>query len=396
MTALLILVFLLIIAYLSSKFFERKRFESTWIKSIAYTGSLYLFLGYLIGPQALNLINRQISEQLNVLYALVLGWVGFLIGLQVNVNSLKRFLKSYYLFASTNFLISLFIAFLLLYFAFSYYFKLTDQIEILVLALATAVSSPIMIGVIVRDHKVKGKVAHLLQFVAAYDNILGILLLGIMMALITDLSFLGSYQINIEMIILSIAIGILTTYFYHLLSKNIKGEQENFLLILGLLIFLVGIAYYLNQSLLFIAFVFGTGLSHLPVSTKKQYLILQEAEKPLYILLLIFVGVNINFASFYYIIYLVIFLVINITSKLISGYLANYIIIKSDRPPGSIGLANVGLGGLSLAIILDFHLTNISDYSKLLIFIVAMSIIINDVISIYYLKNLFVLNRQNK
>ena len=77
MTTLLSLVLLVLVAYLGSMLFHRFPINKGWLKSLTYTGNLYLILGYIIGPQILNLINQEIIGQLNVLYALVLGWAGF-------------------------------------------------------------------------------------------------------------------------------------------------------------------------------------------------------------------------------------------------------------------------------------------------------------------------------
>jgi len=392
MNILLSLVLLVLIAYLGSLVFKRYPIKIRWLKSIINSGNLYIILGFAIGPQILNLIDENIIDQLNVLYALVLGWAGFLIGLQANLKNLKRFRKIYYYFATTNFIFSFCLSSLLLIFVFQLLPMKYENIEIIILATASAVTSPIMLGIILRDYRAHGKISHLLQFVSGFDNILGIIILGLIMAGVSTVKLYNGVSTGILIIIAPIILSVIASYIYYILSKELKGGQENFLLLISLLIFIIGIAFFLKQSLLFTAFLFGVGLSNLPINTKKLYLNIQQVEKPLYIMLLIFVGFSINFLTYNYLLYLFMFLIIHFTVVLISGYTANKVIAGRLELEGNIGLANLGLGGLSLAIILDFHLTNPSGFSVLLIFILAVSIVIYDVITFKYLENRLIKN----
>jgi Kef-type K+ transport system membrane component KefB len=392
MNILLSLVFLVLIAYVGSVIFHRFPIKNNWLNSITDSGNLYLLLGFAIGPNVLNLIDGKIIDQLNVLYALVLGWAGFLIGLQTNFKNLKRFRQFYYYFATSNFLIAFCLSSVLLILIFPLFQTKFENIEIIILATASAVTSPIMLGIFLRDHKVHGKMSHLLQFVSGFDNILGVIILGIIMTGLSNLKLFNNLSIGFYSIFIPIALSGIASYLYYILAKEFKKEQENFLLLISLLIFILGIALYLNQSILFTAFLFGAGISNLPINTKKLYLSIQQIEKPLYILLLIFVGVSINLISYKYIILLAAFLVIHLLVIFTSGYMANLVIKNKLHLSNLIGLANLGMGGLSLAIILDFHLTNPSDFSNLLLFILAISIIVNDLVSYKFLERLFLKN----
>lgn len=393
MNILISLVLLVLIAYLGSIIFHRYPIKQNWLKSIVYSGNLYIILGFAIGPNVLNLISETIVSQINVLYALVLGWAGFLIGLQANIKNLKRFRGLYYYFATSNFIFAFCLSSILLILTFPLIQKEFNNIEVIVLATASAVTSPIMLGVILREYRVHGKITHLLQFVSGFDNIIGVIILGLIMAGVSNLAFFNESSIGIYIIIMPLILGGIASFLYYILSKELKGEQENFLLLISLLIFTIGIAIYLKQSILFTAFLFGTGLSNLPINTKKLYINIHQIEKPLYILLLIFVGISINLISFQYMILVGLFLIIHLVVVLLSGYLANTVIRQKLHISNTIGLSNLGMGGLSLAIILDFHLANPSDFSNLLLFILAISIIFNDLASYKYLENMFIKTR---
>lgn len=394
MNILLSLVLLVLIAYVGSIIFHRFPIRNNWLNSIIYSGNLYILLGFTIGPNVLNLINENTIDQLNVLYALVLGWVGFLIGLQANLKNLKRFRQLYYYFATSNFIVTFCLSSILLILTFPLIQTRFKNIEIIILAVASAATSPIMLGIFLRNHKTHGRISHLLQFVSGFDNILGVIILGFIMAVISNLSLFNGVFMGLFTIVIPMILGGIASFLYFILVKEFKKDQENFLLLISLLIFILGISLYLNQSILFTAFLFGAGISNLPINTKKLYLNIQQVEKPLYILLLIFVGVSINLVSYKYFILLIVFLVIHLLVILISGFMANTVIRNKLHLSNIIGLANLGMGGLSLAIILDFHLTNPSDFSNLLLFILAISMIVNDLVSYKFFEKLFLKNQK--
>lgn len=386
MTTLLSLVFLVLFAYLGSLIFHKLEIKTIWLKSFAYTGSLYLALGYLIGPHIFGFLNEAIINDLSVLYALVLGWAGFLIGLQTNIKNLKRFPFVYYQFATINLIVA-FLALYLLLILLHDLLNVTsmEKKDLLVLSIAGAITSPIIIGVVSRDFRIPGRISHMLQFLAAFDNLLGVIIIGIVLAVVNETLLFQTQNTNFFVLLILIVIGIFAAYLYNFLSKSVTKEQEATLYLIGLLIFSIGIAFYLNQSLLFVAFIFGLGISNMQKKVTKLFLGIQQFEKPLYILLLIFVGANISIKHGYYFQYLLIFLIIHYFSKLLSGFVANKFLSPKTRFKNSIGLANLGFGGLSLAIVLDFHLSSPSEFSEMLLFIIAVALLINDVFALNYL-----------
>ncbi len=114
MTPLLSIILLFLISYSGFTLYKKFGVNQFWLKLLVDSGSLHLFIGIIVGPYLLQLISAEILSQLNVLVALVLGWAGFLIGLQVKKSELKRFQKSYFLFSTTFFASALILLFLIL------------------------------------------------------------------------------------------------------------------------------------------------------------------------------------------------------------------------------------------------------------------------------------------
>jgi Kef-type K+ transport system membrane component KefB len=396
MTPLLSIVLLTLIAYLSSRLGQSLRSGNIWLKSISYSGSLYLLLGYLLGPGGLNYIDKSVSDQLQVILALVLTWAGFLVGLQTKASAMLRFPWAYYRTATANFLLTLMFLFLILIPVISFIQMNFLMVEILALALAGSVTSPIMLGLVIREFPVKSTLSHLLQFLSAYDNILGIIVLGFIAAFHNSVSFLAILQPGLAIILIPILISGLSAYFFSKLAQVIKSEQEMFLLIIGFLIYIAGIALYLNLSLLFAGFIFGLVISNLKTDDKKIKHAIHDVEKPFYIILLIFVGINIPVIQLEQTILLCLFIFIHMAANYIAGYLAMYRLNKHyhRHTRKNIGLSNIGMGGMAVAIILDSHLLISSTTTYALIYIIAVAVILNDLLALDFLRRSLVRNEK--
>ena len=164
MTPLLGMIFLFILAYIGSFIYERYHLATGWTKVILYSGSLNLVIGYLIGPHFFGLLSDAIIGKLYVLVALVLGWAGFLIGLQAKATELKRFQSTYYLYSSINFILT-FVGLFIVIFFMDLIFKFNlDLPLIILLTILGSVSSPILVGLLKEKLKLRGPMIHLIQF----------------------------------------------------------------------------------------------------------------------------------------------------------------------------------------------------------------------------------------
>jgi Kef-type K+ transport system membrane component KefB len=380
MTPLLNFIVLLIIVYIGSIIYPKIKIKSVWLKGFSYSGSIYLIIGFIIGPNMLGLLTDDIIQQLNLLVGFVLGWTGFLIGLQAKKSELKRYLKSYYLFATINFLLDFSSVFLILYlliFIKSYNVSIIDLALISIIASA---SSPILIGILKHDFKFRGQIIHLLQFSVGFDNMLTIVLFGISLMIFNhNLNFLVT---EFGFVLLTIIVIFIIAWIFYLVTKQMENNKEFFLILIAALIIIVGIALNLNISVLFATFIFGIILTNLPINTRKLYQSILNAEKPLYFLMLIFIGASIGNISLNLLVFLAGFICLRYLLKWGAGFIARLLIIKKERPIQTIGLTFIDIGGVGLALALDYYSVNITEISKAILFIVSGTLLINDFFSI--------------
>ena len=391
MTALLSLAVLVIIAFIGSFIYKKINITSFWASGIVYSGIFYIILGYIIGPQVLKLVTKEVFRELNVLFTLVLGWVGFLTGLQLSMKSLKRFPRLYYGEVTINYFVVMLLLAASLWFSNTFlasrFFSLQD---IIIFSAIGAISSPIMLGVLMKEYRVPGRLSYRLQFNSAYDNILGILVGGLVF--MAGGNFIWQREWNLQQIssifFPYLVVG-LAVFLYNFIYESMKTKQEKFLLFISLLILTIGTAYYFSQSILFCSFLFGFGLANSKISSRELYRNIQELEKPLYILLLIFAGINLKVHTTHRVfLFLALFFVLRLVIKYFSERTIYKVFEKEETMPHSVGIAGIGMGGLSLAMALDYFLTYNSEPASIFILVIVVSLVPNDILSIGYLKKI--------
>jgi len=386
MTPLLSLILLILIAYIGTIFFQRaKSAGSLLLKGITDSGIIYLVLGFLIGPNVLQIINKNVLENISLMLSFVLGWTGFLIGLQISLKQMLRFPVNYYWRALSNFCLTFLIILIGLILIQEFIGSNFNYMDLLILSTAASINSPFFIGLIKIEFKIKGKLIHFMQFHSAYDNMLGVVITGIVLMSVQTLSgrtFTGSI-INL---IISSSIVIILSLIFFLMTKDINSISQYFLIILGFILFLVGMALYLGQSALFISFIFGLVLANLPIKTWKLFQTIVKSEKPIYLLLVIFMGASLSNINNLIIIFTIILSFWRIAGKYLSGRLTLNQFDHEKNFSSIIGLSGIGIGGLSLALGLDFHISVITNNSGMILNIIAFLYIINDTISLKIVK----------
>lgn len=385
MTPLLSLILIVLIAYVGSVFFQKSHAIPFVFKGISHSGLLYLLLGLFIGPNFLKILDNKILDEISIILAFVLGWTGFLIGLQINIKQLLRFRFSYYWMVLGNFILIfalLFSGMLFLNYQFNNFFNL---FEILILATAGSISSPILMGVLKKDFKIRGKPIHFLQFHSAYDNIIGVLIIGLFA---TGGNYIQneSMFLNAANLFFSIIIVVILAIIFYFMVNSIKNVQQYFLILIGFILFLVGTALHFNSSALFLPFVFGFILTNLPINTWKLFHAIANAEKPIYLLLLIFMGASLPGLDIFVLLLALVFVIWRICCKYIAGRIVIFGYSKDKQLSQTVGLAGIGMGGLTLALGIDYHISSVAIRGEFILLILAMSYLINDTFSVALLK----------
>lgn len=384
MTSVLGLVFLVIIAIVGKYLLDKLNVKTIGSNFLIYSGFFYLLLGVLSNPNILNIFELSVLKKSEFFFNFVLGWTGFLVGLQLNLKGIKRFPKKYYLLSVSHFLISFVVIFLLLLILIYSDLIQATYLQILLLAIIGSMGSVLGVGLLAKERSIRSVNAYFLQFTTAFDNVLGVLALGL-------LFFIHQLTINdFNKAILvdgfSYLIIVLLAFFYKYLDSEFKTSEEEALLILGLNLIVVGVARYLHNSILFLSFFLGLLIINMKADTKKILMAVQGWEKPLNFILLFTIGLYLDFnvlemnGLFWG------FLIIMLVAKFLAGdfyqrFKLHHRPIKKENK-----LILYGMSSLSLAMVLDAYFTNHNPVLLKLLTLVVLSFYLTNAFVLYFVK----------
>ena len=316
------------------------------------TGTHFLFIGFLLGP-VVGLLSREVMAQFFPLLALGLGWVGLLFGIQLDVRQLRRFpgrlTSAAILQAGIAFLIFVVLSMA----ALAPFFVLDEVSQAVVLAAAATacVSSPLGVSAVAAN--VRGKTSELLLYIASLDAVVGIVALQLIFALYHPLRASGiSVAVGAEWIFVALAVGVAFAIFLLWLTRPKPDQDELVLFLLGMALFLGGAALYLGISTLFVAAVAGMLIGNLSPLRRRIYGVLQDWEKPIYVILLLLLGALVGVRSFTVVPLALGYAVLRLIAKAAGGWVAARVVRPHIVVPDTLGLGLVTQGGMSLAIAL--------------------------------------------
>ncbi len=380
MNVVLALVFLIIISFAGKYILDNLSIKRLEYSFLNFSGFYYLLLGVIAGPQTLNLFTKDVLLRIDYVFNLIIGWTGFLIGLQLNVKNIRRFPGSLYLKSAFHFFLNFGLNVALLLFVNNMYFKDLGLLEILLMGLIVSMTSILSVGLLVRAKVLPGSRSYFFEFLAAFDNVIGVFVLGVLFIIyhlskhnsLTAFAFMfGSYLIVLLM-----------AFVYKQLNNEMRAFEEKGLVVLSMVLIVVAVARFFENSVLFLTMLLGAFLVNIKgLDVKKLYLTVQHWEKPLNFILFFFVGVFLRFdlGRLWYL--LIVFLAISLISKSISLRALN----RSMAQKGERVFLTFGVSSLSFVILLEAYLTNHSTLMlKLLTIVVIM----------FYFSNLLVLKQK--
>ncbi|UCC73104.1 MAG: cation:proton antiporter [Gemmatimonadota bacterium] len=329
-------------------------------------GLPFLFVGFLLGPHLLEMLSLQTVGQLTPLLALGLGWIGVLFGLQLDRDHLRQFPPRYLALALLQAVVAFGIVFLIGYLITDAWFSLSLEVIVLVAAATACVSTPAAIALISNTYMARGRVTRLLFFVASLDAVVGIVALGLThSAHRAGLLGLGEALSLVEWFAFSVLLGLFFGVLFLSLTRIRPRTQELLLLLIGLVLFAAGTAFYLSLSPLFVCMIAGAVIGNLSPMRRRVYAALSEWEKPIYIIMLVLAGALLQFSSWWIVPLVAAYVALRILAKWMGGLLASKLRPAGLRLPGSFGLALTPQGGISLAIAISFVLIYVQTVPEL-------------------------------
>lgn len=285
------LAFILVLAVLANHPRFRELERRLGVGVFAAVGLPFLLLGALFATDAVDVLTPHLLVELRPAFEFALGWMGFVVGVRLDLRELDRLPRSLGILLACQTLVPAALTVLAagpLLHAFGLGPGNGLVRDLLLLAGCAAASAPVAVNALGRDRMH----SELLRVVAGLDAFIALLALAAVSiylrpdAAITNWSLPGSAWLLL-MAGLGALLGVVTFF----LLRAATSETEQVALLIGAVALSAGAAGYLDLSSPVVCALAGAVLANLPHGDEARFSrILKDVERPLYLTLLVIVG----------------------------------------------------------------------------------------------------------
>lgn len=382
MTAGLILIIVIVIAYLAAHVL----FDWLGRRFLIVSGAEYLLLGILLGPEVADLLNPTVVGRFAPLMTLALGWIGALIGAQFHLPALSRIRGVAYRIAFTEAVCSLVVTagactFLLMYLIDARLYEASIA-GIALGAIATA-SAPAGIALVTRELRRRGPLVQQLEVSTGIDALVAVIAFSILLSVVHSApADVSRPPTPTEWAVISLAIGFVGGALFHLFLGEEQNPDRLFIALGGALVLASGAAAYLRLSPLLPTMIIGMVLVNTSRDPAPIRQVLVRVERPLYYVLLLFVGAAWTRApGTRWLLPVMAFLGVRAIAKLGSARLAARMTGTLDTIGPSWGQALLGHGGLALALAFNYQLLEELPFRAVVFTAAIASVLLTDIAS---------------
>ncbi|MBD3263676.1 MAG: hypothetical protein GF375_01060 [Candidatus Omnitrophica bacterium] len=340
---ILSLAIIFLLGFFSSRLISR-------LKIPIITG--YVILGVIISPNFLNFVPAGFIEIADFFSNFVLGVIAFNLGESFSSKSIRNVGKVVTSISLSASLIPWFLVTLGLWIAMGDPFYI-----VLILGAISAATAPAATVAVVQEYKSKGRFTDILLGIVAIDDAWALIVFGLSLSLAK--TFTGQ-EYNFALvandllkaileIAASFALGAFVAFIFSRLSYLVNTSRERLIYVLGFLMLVVGVALFLNLSVLLSCMVFGAVLVNLDKMSFQFFESLREIDSPLYLIFFVLAGANLKLDVMgKALAYIVIFVLLRFAGKVIGSITGSAIVKAPESIKKYMGLALLPQAGISL------------------------------------------------
>jgi hypothetical protein len=258
---------------------------------VSASGFPLLLLGYAF--HAAGLIAPRVLVDLRPVYEFGLGWVGMVIGMQLNIrrlDSLPRWFMPVVAAVTIppSILTALGCALLLVAFGVGPGTGLIR--DVIVLAACAAVSAPANLRLLLRSRT--PVTAEIVHAITRFDQVVALALLALTATLFRPQLAVGLWILpRSGWFVVTLGVGFLLGVVIYLLVRRVESRTEELSLVLGGIALAAGTAGYLAISVPVVGALAGMVLANFPYRERPRLeSLLQGAERPIYLLMFFLIG----------------------------------------------------------------------------------------------------------
>lgn len=357
------------------------------------SGTEFLFLGLLLGPQFFNWVDADTVQRLAPLQGLVLGWIGLIYGFQFEVRALQRFPIEYFIAALLEgawvfvFVFTAAAAALMIFTA-SGFFNLWATALVLAAAAACTAHSGLALAAGRKFSRFQ-KTLQMLRYVSSIDGLVALLLFSAAywLSSVRAASTPGLWPLWQPTAAVVAVVLVLVVLFFLFLARP-KSDQALGMVVIAMAVLTSGAAAAVNFSPLCANFAVGVCLVNWSREKERIYRILIGVEKPLYLLLIVFLGLIWRIETLTTFAFATAYCAWRCFAKISAGYMITRVLAGFKEDARRIGLGLLDHGGLALALLFEYSQSFSGNLNERLVSMMLWAVILNDLLNQYLLRRL--------
>jgi len=354
-----------------------------------FTGAEFIIVGLLLGSDFLNVIDDATLELLRPFVCVILGWVGFLFGLQFDRRTVNNLPGGYVALSAVEAVVTLAAV---LPVAWYLLMKSTnaapDVIAVAAVALAasaTCTGLTVLVLIEKRGPPASRHVMTLLRFISSLDSAVGVIAAGVGLSLFAVHPFdAASFPMTLQWLVISMCIGLVTAWIFVSLTLTRTSQAELTVYLLGTIALAGGVAFAFHLSALFVCFICGflvANLTHVRSIRGRVMTIMARGDRFLYLLLLVLAGAYWKLPDIRALFAALAYVGVRLVGKVIGGYLSTRRLARHHAVPPLVGLGLVSQGGMGLAIIVELRFVVDQPLTEAVMSVAILAIIINELLA---------------
>ncbi len=388
MKALIAVIVLTVLALVGSRraFVSRKL---PFAVQTFFTGTEFIIIGLLLGSDFLNVIDDATLELLRPFVCVILGWVGFLFGLQFDRRTVNNLPGGYVTVSAIEAVVTLAAVLPLAWYLLM---KSTNAapdviaIAAVTLAASAACTGPTALALVEKRGRPGSRpMTTLLRFISSLDPAVGVIAAGVGLSLFAVHPFDAvSFPMTLQWLVISVCLGSVTAWIFVSLSLTRTSQAELTVYLLGTIALAGGVAFALHLSALFVSFVCGlvvANLAHVRSIRGRVMTIMAHGDRFLYLLLLVLAGAYWKLPDFRVFFAALVYVGVRLIGKVAGGYFSTRRLARHHAVPPLIGLGLVSQAGMGLAIIVELRFVVNEPLTEAVTSIAILAIIINELLA---------------
>jgi Kef-type K+ transport system membrane component KefB len=356
MNAVLLLMGLLVLAYLGSFLVGGRTVRGAGLPS----GVEYVALGFVLGPQALDLVGGDMLAAFEPVVQVALGWLAFAVGLDFGYAGERRASLGNLALATLGALVTgsaVAGATWLVVRRFHVFATTTEQL-LLAGGVGAACSETTRHAVrwVVERHSAKGPLAERLNEIAHTDDLLPLLAVAVLFAL-APATHLPMKMPLLEWPAITVGLGLLLGAGAALLVRSELKLDETWAVLFGVALIAIGTTARLGLSTLTASFFAGVAVSMLSKHGKELRAMVAPTERPVLLPALLLAGAHLSFHDNPRLPWIAVSAIAaRFVAKVVLGWLLAATSRSARKAGGLVGLSLMSSGALAMSIGLAFAL----------------------------------------